>query len=121
MFALRLKELREQKGLSQYSLAAALQCPQSTIGNWEAGKRETNFATLDKLANYFGVSVDYLLGREPKPPTESERAGGVSDSATVELTTTEEDTLLSLYRELGEKRGAIAQQAILTVIENMLQ
>lgn len=62
MFSLKLKELREKKGLSQYGLAAELGCPQSTIGNWEAGKRETNFAMLQKIANYFEVSIDYLIG-----------------------------------------------------------
>lgn len=67
MFRIRLKELREAKGLSQYSFADAFGISQSTIGNWEAGKREPNFDTMQRLADFFGVSVDYLLGREPTP------------------------------------------------------
>lgn len=67
MFRIRLKELRETMGLSQYSFADAFGISQSTIGNWEAGKREPNFDTMQRLADFFGVSVDYLLGRESAP------------------------------------------------------
>lgn len=67
MFQVRLKELRESRGLSQYSFADAFGVSQSTVGNWEAGKREPNFDTMQRLANFFGVSVDYLLGRESVP------------------------------------------------------
>lgn len=66
MFQIKLKELRDKKGISQYKMAAELSISQSTIGNWEAGKREPNFKTLIKLADYFGVSVDYLIGHEKK-------------------------------------------------------
>lgn len=119
MFALRLKELRERKGLSQYGLAAALNRPQSTIGSWEAGKRETDFVTLCTLADYFDVSIDYLLGHNDENITEEERAAGVVDTVKIALTA-DDDELLTLYRELGKKRGAVAQQAIKSVIENML-
>ena len=67
MFQVRLKELRESRGLSQYSFADVFGVSQSTVGNWEAGKREPNFDTMQRLANFFGVSVDYLLGRESVP------------------------------------------------------
>ena len=63
MFQLRLKELRESCGYSQYSFANKFGIAQSTVGNWEAGKRQPDFATLQKLADFFGVSTDYLLGR----------------------------------------------------------
>ena len=61
MFALRLKELRENKGLSQKQLANKLDVSQSTVGMWESKKREPNFSTTEKIANFFGVSIDYLL------------------------------------------------------------
>ena len=64
MFRIRLKEEREKRKLTQSKLAEALHLSQSTIGNWEAGKREPEYPTLLLLADYFGVSVDYLLGRE---------------------------------------------------------
>jgi len=64
MFRIRLKQLREGNGDSQYTFADKFGISQSTIGNWEAGKREPNFETLLNLADYFNVSTDYLLGRE---------------------------------------------------------
>jgi repressor LexA len=64
MFSLKLKKLREDAGFSQYTFAEKFGVAQSTVGNWESRKREPNFETMQKLADFFGVSVDYLLGRE---------------------------------------------------------
>ena len=69
MFRIRLKQLREDSGDSQYTFADKFGVSQSTIGNWEAGKREPNFETLRKLADYFNVSTDYLLGKDSNVPT----------------------------------------------------
>lgn len=68
MFRLRLKDLRESKGISQKQLADFLNVSQGSIGNWESGIREPNFATVEKIANYFNVSVDYIMGRETPCP-----------------------------------------------------
>lgn len=54
LFRIRLKELREAKGLSQYSFADAFGISQSTIGNWEAGKREPNFDTMQRSCEHHG-------------------------------------------------------------------
>lgn len=64
MFSIRLKELRENSGNSQASFAKLFGTTQSTIGNWESGAREPKFTTMQRLADFFGVSVDYLLGRD---------------------------------------------------------
>lgn len=64
MFRIRLKDLREKMGLSQYAFADKFGVAQSTVGSWEAGKREPNFTTMQRLADFFGVSVDFLLGHE---------------------------------------------------------
>ena len=63
MFALRLKELRENAGLSQAQLARKLGVGQSTVGMWENGKNKPQNAKLEMLAKIFGVSYDYLMGR----------------------------------------------------------
>lgn len=64
MFEKRLRQLREQKGYqTQQSLADALGVAQSTVANWEAGRREPNYETTVRLADFFCVSVDYLMGR----------------------------------------------------------
>ena len=64
MFQIRLKELREKAGYSQQGFANAIGVKQSTVGNWEAGAREPKFEVMERLADFFGVSVDYLLGRD---------------------------------------------------------
>lgn len=66
---MRLKELREKRGITQLKLAMDLSMNQNSISRYENGSREADYATLIKLAEYFGVSVDYLLGitDEPKP------------------------------------------------------
>lgn len=77
LFQIRLKELREKAGYSQYSFAKAFGTKQSTVGNWESGAREPKFDTMQRLADFFGVSVDYLLGREsiPDSPPAPSRPG----------------------------------------------
>ena len=64
MFATRLKELRIEKGITQQQLADVLKVDRTTVMKWENGERETNFAMLVKIADYFHESIDYLLGRE---------------------------------------------------------
>ena len=59
---LRLKELREERGLSQGELGKMFGLSVSTISMYENGKREPGFDTVVKFANFFGVSTDYLLG-----------------------------------------------------------
>lgn len=67
MFRTRLRELREAAGYkSQQMFADAFGVAQSTVGNWEAGKREPNYEITMRLARFFGVSIDYLLGVEEK-------------------------------------------------------
>ncbi len=60
---MRLKQLRKQRGLSQLKLAMDLNMNQNTISRYETGEREADYATLIRLADYFDVSVDYLLER----------------------------------------------------------
>ncbi|MCL2556024.1 MAG: helix-turn-helix domain-containing protein [Firmicutes bacterium] len=62
-FAERLKELRKEKGLSKLAMAKSLQISDAAIGRWERGERTINAELLIKLADFFDVSVDYLLGR----------------------------------------------------------
>ena len=59
----RLKELRKKKGISQLRLATDLNTTQNTISRYETGEREPGIDELIKIADYFNVSVDYLIGR----------------------------------------------------------
>ena len=70
---LRIKELREDRDLVQKTVAADLLCDQSLYSKYERGERPLPLELADHLADYFGTSVDYLLGRTdeqaPYPPS----------------------------------------------------
>ncbi len=59
----RLKELRKKKKISQLKLALDLNMNQNSISRYENLEREADYNTLIKFADYFNVSLDYLLGR----------------------------------------------------------
>ena len=62
-YSKRLKDLREDRDLTQESIAKVLKTTQSYYAQYENGKREPDISTLCKLAEYFNVTVDYLIGR----------------------------------------------------------
>ncbi|MBQ9756346.1 MAG: helix-turn-helix transcriptional regulator [Clostridia bacterium] len=62
IFCERIKELRIEKGLSQKALANALGTTNSTVCDWERGRSEPDLLTLKKIALFFSVSADYLIG-----------------------------------------------------------
>ena len=62
----RLKELRKQKGLTLVELGEEVNLANNTLSQYERGIREPNISMLIKLADFFNVSVDYLIGRELK-------------------------------------------------------
>lgn len=64
---MRLKELRIKSGISQLKLAMDMDMNQNSISRYENGVREADYATLIKFADYFGVSLDYLLERTDNP------------------------------------------------------
>ncbi len=57
-----LKELRQEKNLSQEDLVKAIGISQACIARWEIGKQEPKYIYIIKLAQFFGVTIDYLLG-----------------------------------------------------------
>ena len=63
----RLKELRKNAKLNQKQVADVLGLTVSAYGNYELGQREPNIESLCKLADYYGVSVDYLIGHVSNP------------------------------------------------------
>lgn len=103
MFSLQLKELRMNKRLSQRELASIFKVSTGTVGNWEVGTREPDFNTLIKLANYFDVSVDYLLGVEK------------TANATTPALTAEERELLEGYREINAAGKKLVMQTVQTL------
>lgn len=61
---LRLKELRESKGIEQKEIASVLSVSQPTVSDWETGRKMPSSKNTERLADFFGVTVDYLLGRD---------------------------------------------------------
>ncbi len=64
---MRLKELREKNNISQLKLAMELGLNQNSISRYETGVREADYNTLILFADYFNVSIDYLLERTDNP------------------------------------------------------
>ena len=64
---MRLKELRKSRNISQVRLAIELNISQNSISRYETGEREADYKTLIALADFFNVSVDYLLERTDNP------------------------------------------------------
>ena len=64
---MRLKYLREKKKISQLKLAIDLNMNQNSISRYENGQRQADYETLIAFADYFDVSIDYLLGRTENP------------------------------------------------------
>ncbi len=88
-FSTRLKELLRDRQLLQKDFATAINIAPSTVGNYTQGTREPDFETLKRIASYFHVSLDYLLGNE---------INSVESEA--------ENELLQLYRILDDKQKA---------------
>lgn len=66
MGKIRLRELRKRKNITQIKLAIDLGTNQNNISRYESGEREADYATLIKIADYFNVSIDYLLYHEKR-------------------------------------------------------
>lgn len=106
MFKVRIRELREAAGYrSQQAFADAFGVAQSTVGNWEAGKREPNFQTLMRLADFFDTTVDHLLGRADEAlfSKSTVTSDGLSD---------EERSLLFAYRAASSADRAIIDNIV---------
>lgn len=92
--ATALKDLRLEANLTQKELAKKLNIGQSTIAQYEKGEREPTVHNLTLYCDFFGVTVDYLLGRKDETPA------SVHAPTTSEHTEAERE-LLTLFRELS--------------------
>ena len=81
----RLIALRKEHHLTQSDFANLLNVSQAAIGNWELGKREPDLETLSRIADYFQVSVDYLLGRSDDPEPEQKQKGPLLPTVAMNL------------------------------------
>lgn len=63
----RIRDLREDRDLKQWQLAEYLNCSQQVYSNYELGQRDIPTDVLIKLADFYHVSIDYLLGQTANP------------------------------------------------------
>ena len=78
-----LRQLRARKNIYQKELAAYLHTSIGTVSNYEAGIHEPDLATLVKIAEYYDVSIDFLLGRTVCPTFTDMGKLSISDTYTV--------------------------------------
>lgn len=62
VFSIRLAELRKRRSINQTQLAEQIEMSHSTVASWETGTRDPNTSMILKLASFFNVSTDYLIG-----------------------------------------------------------
>lgn len=94
---LPLKQLRDREGITQAELSRKLKISPSTVGMWEQGRREPDCEMLKRIARFFKVTTDYLLGNE------IEHGENFSD---------EETKLIQDYRRLDEDGKTLARGVI---------
>lgn len=90
MFSEKLKALRESRGLYQKDMAALLDLRQNAYSHYETGRAEPSIANLCKLADFFGISIDELVGHIQPGAIDSEEADRLA-------------ILSSLARQLGRE------------------
>lgn len=103
----RIRELREESGLKLKELSKIIGVSESTMSLYENGKHEPDYTTLIKIADYFKVSLDYLLCRNT--------VFQFSSSFTID-----EEEMMQLFRSAGQKYGRETQQSIIDLVKNVL-
>lgn len=115
-FSLRLKELREKRKISQKQLAMNLGVGVGTVGMWESSNRTPPAKKLKLIADYFDVTIDYLLGYDII--SDEEYAEGARATVRKNLTPIE-DEMLYAFRQVGKKLGEKGQLTLIEVAEGM--
>lgn len=95
----KLKALRLEAGIKRSELARAMNLNQNTVANYENGLREAPYDLLIRFADFFDVSVDYLIGREES----GGRDGAVASDVKPFYLSKSEKFLIGLYRGVGAR------------------
>lgn len=107
IYGFRLKELREERGVSMMTLAKAIGVSDTAVCKWENQDSEPKLSYIIKLADYFNCSADYLIGR-------SDDFGGYIEQTQL---TEEEKTILKNFRSLSPQTKVIARE-IMNILKN---
>ena len=110
----RLSKARKKKGYTQADAAKYLNCNRATITNYEIGRRNPDIETLVKLAEYYEVSVDYLLGLSAIPMSEALKYNVRKDDVRITLDLPEGTVAISIsYLLRNDKEGVILGSGII--------
>lgn len=101
-FSIRFKDLRMSQSLTQDELSKKLKISKSAISMYENGNREPDFETLELIADYFNVDMNYLLG---------------TTNSTKRILSQNQHTLLSLYDQLNDE----GQEIVLTTTKGLVR
>lgn len=120
----KIKELRQELGITQKELAKHLGIAQNTLSYWENGKFDVDNASLCRIADYFHVTIDYLLGQN-NSPIDADNAISVKNLASenngtlnpYRVLTNNEKELIEKYRLLDQH----SQKAVNSVLDVELE
>ena len=117
---MRIKELRKLKGVTLKAMGEELGLSSQVVSRYELEQTEPDFETLIHIADYFGVSVDYLLGRSNSPGySPAENKLGFDVAANIPLSDDEYELILT-YRKLGNKKGSAFQRLVREHMDKLL-
>ncbi len=91
-----LKTLRKKHRLSQKEIGKIFHASQNAVSQWESGARKPSYDVIQEIADYFNVTIDYLLGREEKPSENRENSALCNELE--DLTQEERADILSYIR-----------------------
>lgn len=106
MLSTILKQERKKKGLSQMAFAKLFGVSQQTIGSWETNRTSPDLESLSRLASFFNVSIDYLLGLTDIPDTIDNYIAKQKKTGAQPVDnqySTDERKIIDMYRQLSEK------------------
>ena len=108
MFSETFKTKRKEHGYSQREIAPLLHVSQQTIASWENGTRMPSHDVMENVANFFSVSVDYLLGRKMQPDRKSNRTripvyGSIAAGIPIEAITDYDPENADDWEEISEE------------------
>ena len=96
----RLKKLRLDQGLSQYQASEGIGISRSSLKNYEIGHRRPDFVTLTMIAQFYGVTVDYLIGADIFTPVEYSANRTILSRILEHMTEDEVGTLVRIARAI---------------------
>lgn len=100
MVGKRIKQLREEKGLTQEELAKIVHLSQQSIDHYEKGRAKPSLETIQLMADYFNVSLDYIAGRDKKKLLDLPLAAHYES----QLPIADDDELLETIERMLERR-----------------